>query len=299
MRSLLLLFSALLVFPCGGSLGGNPESKPPESVSPEGENPGSVDPGSVTAGGAKPDGANPSQPMVTFSLTDAPVEDFKNAFVTVVALRVSKKGEGWVDIPLKGPKEIDLLELQDGKSIVIGESSQLDEGTYEYIRLVLDKDHPSRLIDNAGQEYALKIPNANQAGLKIKASFVVAKDQPVKMTLDFDLRKSIKLTGNGRGKLKYMMKPSLRALHDSKVGTIKGEIRGEVVCLYKKGEAKDATDDCDDAVTSAKIKKSRFKMAFVEAGSYEIRVFSRGAAPRDFPDLVVEAGKKLDLGKLP
>jgi hypothetical protein len=105
------------------------------------------------------------------------------------------------------------------------------------------------------------------------------------------LRKSIKVAGNG-SKSRYQLKPVLRMTDDSKSGSASGEgENGSVVCVYADGATKDADDSCENAITSTTVKNGQFKLAFLEPGTYDLRVFRNKTAVGDVDDVVVKAEK--------
>jgi hypothetical protein len=269
----------LVIDACGGTLGGNPESTEPDGQQ------------------QRPDPANP--PALTFSITDAPVEDARHVYVSVESIQIAQKEGEWVNIPLEMDSEIDLLQLQNGATELLASIDELPAGTYGQTRLVLAEEAPGRLIDNEGVEHSLFIPGGAESGLKIQTAFTKVDGVPLSLTIDFDLRKSIKIVGNGEGegegngndrKSKYMLRPVLRLTDDSKSGSAEGEGQnGSVVCVYADGASKDSSDTCDSAISSTTVKNGQFKLAFLDPGTYDLRVFRNKVAVGDVEDVVVKA----------
>ncbi len=275
------LVCMLVIDGCGGTLGGNPEITNPDSQQ-------------------RPDPA--SVPALTFSLTDAPVEDAKHVYISVVGLQIAQSEGNWITIPLATAEEIDLLQLQNGVTSLLASIGTLPSGTYGQTRLVLAEEAPGRLIDQEGVEHDLVIPSGNESGLKIQTAFTKLDNVPLELTIDFDLRKSIKASGNGN-KGKYILKPVLRLVDNSKSGSAAGEgENGSVVCVYASDTSKDNDDACDNAITSATVKNGQFKLAFLEPGTYDLRVFRNKIAVGDVDDVKVTAGEDSNNGikvKLP
>lgn len=271
----------LVIDACGGTLGGNPESTNPDSEQ-------------------RPDPTN--VPALTFSLTDAPIEDARHVYISVESIQISQAEGNWITIPLETDEEIDLLQLQNGVTSLLASIETLPAGTYGQTRLVLAEEAPGRLIDQEGVEHDLVIPSGHESGLKIQTAFTKLDDVPLELTIDFDLRKSIKAAGNGN-KDKYILKPVLRMVDNSKSGSALGEgENGSVVCVYKSDATKDNDDACDNAITSATVKNSQFKLAFLEPGTYDLRVFRKKVAVGDVDGVVVTTGEQGDKGikiKLP
>lgn len=256
---------ALIGFTSGcGTLGGNPESKKTAAVSSP----------------------------VTFYLTDAAIDDVKSVFITIASLDVSSSEGEWVNIPLSVDTEVDLLQLQNGKTSPLAALSQLPAGTYQQTRLVLSEAKLPRVIDADGTEHQLKIPSAYQNGIKIITPFTVVENVALALTIDFDVRKSLKKNGNGHSEGKYMLKPVLRLVEDKQAGAIAGRSSGgKVACVYKQGSNLDSSSDCDAAETSAIVNVGKYQASFLPAGKYTVRVFGAGDAVVDTFDVEVSAGQ--------
>lgn len=239
---------------------------------------------------------------VRFALTDASVDGAKSVLINVESLEVSLKGESWISIPLTATAQIDLLQFQDGLATDLGALPELPVGTYEQTRLKLKDGSPSLLVLDDDTEHELTIPSAEQTGIKITTPFTVEAGKELNLTIDFDLRKSIKKTGsgNGNGKEKYMMKPVLRLVRDDGTGTITGSAAdGKVVCVFAAGGTISETDECDDSVNSGKVKNGAFKIAYVPAGTYDLRVFRADGTHADVTGVVVTAGQTIDVTAVP
>jgi hypothetical protein len=191
----------LVIDACGGTLGGNPESTNPD-------------------GQQRPNPANVL--ALTFSLTDAPIEDARHIYISMESLQISQTEGKWITIPFETDREIDLLQLQNGVTSLLASIETLAAGTYGQTRLILAEEAPGRLIDQEGVEHDLIIPSGNESGQKIQTAFTKLDDVPLELTIDFDLRKSIKVVGNGN-KGKYILKPVLRMVDNSKSGSAFGE----------------------------------------------------------------------------
>ncbi len=270
----------LLIDACGGTLGGNPEN---------------------TAGTA----GSGAEPALTIALTDAPVEDAAHVYVTIASVEIAGADGQWTTLPIETKEEVDLLQLQGGASLPLAAIETLPAGSYGQTRLILADDKAPRLIDLSGVEHSLKIPSGSESGLKIQTAFTIAEGQSTALTIDFDLRKSIKVTGNskatGQGSKteKYMMKPVLRLVDNDKSGGITGvSTENTILCVYDAGSGADESDSCDKAISSTQVKSGRFKQAFLPAGRYDLHMFRDGVAVGSKSDITVKAGEDTDLGTL-
>jgi hypothetical protein len=240
---------------------------------------------------------------VSIAITDAPIDDVQSAFVTVIAVELTQDGTGWTEVPLATSTEIDLLQYQGGQSLGLAALDKLAAGTYASLRLKLDPDHPPRLVEADGTVDPLTIPSANASGIKVDTPFTVTPGQTTKLTIDFDLRKSIKAAGNGGSGPKYILNPVLRLVADDGAGTVTGtSAAGGTVCLYAQGATKDDDDGGEHAETCGVVRDGKVDIGFVPAGLYEVRVFpvhgGNGKAV-DAPAVTVTAGQTADMGALP
>jgi len=179
-----------------------------------------------SGGGDGGSGVAPSaQPgTLAVSLTDAPACGYDQVNVTVSKVRVHQSDSadentaGWTDIVLSSPRKINLLNLNDptqlnGALESLGETS-LPAGDYTQVRLVLVPNSGSPnppfansiVLEGQTQEIKLDTPSAVRSGIKLVNEFDVPSGQRVDLLLDFDACKSIVVTGNGRYKLKPVIK---------------------------------------------------------------------------------------------
>jgi len=179
----------------------------------------------ATACGSSGDGGGASAPgSVSVSLTDAPACGFDAVNVTVSKVRIhqsdsaSDNSAGWTDVTLNPPRKINLLDLNDPTQPnfaleSLGETP-LPAGHYTQLRLVLEPNtgnpNPpfanSVVLTGTTNEIKLDTPSGIQTGIKLIHQFDVGSGQRVDLLLDFDACKSIVLTGNGRYKLKPVIK---------------------------------------------------------------------------------------------
>jgi Domain of unknown function (DUF4382) len=164
-------------------------------------------------------GMSTAQPgTLGVSLTDAPACGFDEVNVTVSKVRVhqsdtaNENAAGWADIALNPPKKINLLDLKDALVLkTLGETS-LTAGHYTQLRLVLIPNSQNEPLNNSVVpsttmiEEPLDTPSAIQSGIKLIHQFTVDSGQRVDLLLDFDACKSIVQTGNGKYKLKPVIK---------------------------------------------------------------------------------------------
>lgn len=265
---------------------------------------------------------------VKIGITDAPIDDssVSAAFVTITEVRL----DGKVYDAFKGPKTVNLLQLQNGNSLTLGDG-KFQTGSYSKLTLVLDyaKDQngnaPGCYVQKTdGAKEALMISGSAKQEIEITAKkFDVAQSGATDLMIDFDLRKAIKeKNDNAKKSFSFVtygeLQSSIRLVNKNSTGEIVGKMsnynkttNGDVVVyIYKKGEFNKSTETkaqgesgvtFKNAVTSAKVDGSGyFKVAFLEEGNYEVHCASNknsGGALIDFNSFL-NLNSNLDLSSI-
>lgn len=181
------------------------------------------------------------------------------------------------------PKQLDLLALTGGLSDFLLDKHTLSAGHYDWIRLMVDTGGSldSYVVDASGS-HELTIPSGDETGLKLNRGFDVAAGGDVDFTLDFDLRKSIHVTGTGD----YMLRPTVRMVDSIEVGRIAGTVSPSLIisgctpAVYvfqgSNVTPQDISGSPSDPVTTATVKldnatgQYRYTAAFLEPEDYTV-----------------------------
>jgi len=164
-------------------------------------------------GGSGSSSSSTASGILGVSLTDAPACGFDKVYVTVNKIRIHQSSlataatAGWSDITLNPAQKIDLLSLNNGTLVDLGQIP-LPAGHYTQLRLVLDPNANSVVVSGNPAEIPLVTPSAVQSGIKLINQFNVASGQRVDLMLDFNACKSIVKRGNGM----YALKPVIRVI---------------------------------------------------------------------------------------
>lgn len=151
---------------------------------------------------------------VSVRLTDAPGV-FGNVFLNVKSVVVvTDNGERTLD--LKGGV-IDILRFRNGRDTLIADAD-IPAGTIQQVRLVLN-DTGNRVVVG-GVSYDLTTPSGQTSGVKLNVHDNLTAGVGYTLKLDFDVAKSIVLTGSG----KYILKPVIRAIAEATSGVITGMV---------------------------------------------------------------------------
>ena len=205
------------------------------------------------------------------SLTDAPACGFKEVNVTVSKVRVhqsnmaSVNSGGWTDITLNPAQKINLLDLNNGVLLNLGETT-LPAGHYTQLRLVLDPNKSGGLANSVipvgGTEQPLVTPSAVQSGIKLINEFDVADGQRVDLVVDFNACKSIVKRGNGT----YGLKPVIRV-----VPFVQNGIRGYVdTGLLASNVMVTAQQNGEVMQSTAPMSDGKFILTRLAAGNYDV-----------------------------
>ena len=231
---------------------------------------------------------------IRVSMIDAP-GDYDEVNVEVIRVEVHRgeendeetdDGTGWHTIDVD-TTYVDLLTLTDGNSAVLADST-LPSGYYTQVRLILG-DGNNVVID--GVTHDLKIPSSSNTGLKLNHPFTIDAGAMYEVTLDFDADRSIHMTGNGR----YKMKPVIRVVVNQTSGSLKGVV--EPV----EARAMVWTTAGDDTVTAhADTLSGAFEFMMLPAGSYDLNFVATVGTYRDSVvfDIPVTAGETTDIGTM-
>jgi len=150
-------------------------------------------------------------------LTDAP-GDFASVNIDVQSLEVhvgdDESDAGWKTLSVnKGV--YNLIDLTNGLDTLLGEL-ELPAGKISQVRLKLGTHNSIAL--NTGDVFDLSTPSAQKSGLKLLVNETLTAGITYKLLLDFDVARSIVVTGNGG----YKLKPVIRTITKAEDGAIKG-----------------------------------------------------------------------------
>jgi len=193
-------------------------------------------------------------------LVDSP-STLDSVIICVTRVEVHKSGSdstsGWFVIN-DSTRYFDLLLLTNGASAVLGDTS-LAPGQYTQIRLIIGEG--SYVIDQ-GVKHDLEIPSGSQTGLKLIHQFTIESGKLYELLLDFNVDKSIIITGNG----KYKLKPTIRVVPI----VISGSISGQVLPLDAQPTI--WTIYGTDTITTYSDLQGFFKLMALNQGIYDVNI---------------------------
>lgn len=207
--------------------------------------------------------SNGSQGDIKIYLVDTPYDyDAVNIVVTEVSVHFASSDSlsGWVVIN-GTTRTINLLNLTNGNVDILG-TSRLNVGSYSQIRLKIGTGS-NVVVD--GQTYPLDIPSGSQTGLKLNHQFEIEANTLYEVTLDFDVSRSIHITGNDQ----YQMRPVIRVI----ANVISGSISG-VVSPASAHALVSTMAGLDTLTTYANVTSGGFMLMALPAGIYSVTIHS-------------------------
>lgn len=220
-------------------------------------------------------------------LIDAPAAyDEVNIEVEDVLINFSDGDSGFVSIGNGEPAVYDLLELTGGVEALLADV-EIPAGRIQQIRLILGDDN-HLVVD--GEEKELKVPSGSESGLKLKINAEVNPGDSAKITLDFDVDRSVVKQGNSGS---YLLKPVIRAIFDAGVS---GDIIGVVAPVVK---SKVYAIEGSDTVRTMTNKDGEFLLKGLSPGTYRVDVVPNNDSlymATVINDVVVFADSTTDVG---
>jgi hypothetical protein len=234
---------------------------------------------------------------VTVNITDAPVDVAQEVWVKITGVAFKPTGGAPEIVQNFAPRTLNLLQYQQGDVAVLLDDVPFTAGAYQWLRLIIESEphvRDSYVMVN-GAECELVVPSGAESGLKMNRGFSIPADGSLALTIDFDLRQSLRAPPgqssgtSGACTQGYLMRPTLRLVDDANVGAISGTVSFEAGtppedCMPKvylfTGSA--APDDIEDGEVASDVDplavvgvslpegatSGTYRAAFIPAGSY-------------------------------
>ncbi|WP_321316674.1 DUF4382 domain-containing protein [Labilibaculum sp.] len=226
---------------------------------------------------------------VKIRLTDAPAQyDKVNIDIQAIQFHSSNDEnteDGWQEMNLLNAGIYDLLEFNNGLDTLLVDQ-EMPSGTVSQMRLILGANN-SVVID--GVSYDLDTPSAQTSGLKFQIHDDFLAGIEYKLWIDFDAARSIVSTGNG----KYKLKPVIRTFNEATSGAISGTI--------SPAEALPTIHAIIglDTISTIAEENGSFLIKGLQAGTYKIDLMPvDGFAEKEVEDIAVSNGAVTDAGTI-
>ncbi len=219
-------------------------------------------------------------------LVDAPAAyQAINIFVDSVRVHFESGDtvSGWYTIS-RSPAVYNLLAYAQGRDTIIAEGA-IPAGYYSQMRLFIGS---GSYIVTDGVSNPLEIPSGSQSGLKLNIQANIVAGVKYELMLDFDAGQSIVVTGNGR----YKLKPVIKVVSTAISGSMSGEVQPDTThpVLW-------AISGTDTTTTSADT-AGFFKFRYLTPGMYLLKVVPADTTflTTSLPNISVTAAVNTDVG---
>jgi hypothetical protein len=167
-------------------------------------------------------GSGSANSNFSLRITDAPINGLENVVLQFTAVEMKLQSGAWTKYTLPTPQPIDLLALQGLTTADLLVNMPIEAGDYKQVRFIVDEaPMANRVKVKGGAWKELQVPGGSTTGLKVKQNFTIPDDRKINFTVDFDLRKSVKLKGKSG---KYKFKAKMKLVVDTDVGFIRGSV---------------------------------------------------------------------------
>lgn len=218
---------------------------------------------------------------------DAP-GDYDEVWVHIERVEVNNSADaesGWVVVS-EPDERFNLLELVNGANVVLGEV-ELEEGTYEQIRLILGSDNNIVIGEDS---YPLMVPSGQQTGIKLNVNAEIIAGITYTLLLDFDAQQSVVQQGATGS---YALQPVIRAMNEALTGNITGSVEPAVEGAWVRALSG------DEVITTQTIETGEFTLVGLSDGFYTVTIDAgEGFEPFEQPDVEVQVGQVTDLGSI-
>lgn len=223
------------------------------------------------------------------SITDAPVDADQVKSVNLVITNIEGYQNGnWKAFKnFEQPVGVNLLAYTGGKSILLIDQ-YTSPGEFSSMKLSLNMANrnssliispQSNIVFKNGSSAPLYMPEGQAPEVVLEKGMGIYSRGITDITLDFDLRKSIRINEKGE----YILDPYVRFVETKKSGHIKAALVNSavpnrvVVYAYKRGtfSGNEATQTGDrvaflNSTTSTYISAKQFSLGFLEEGVYDL-----------------------------
>lgn len=238
--------------------------------------------------------SDPAMGTMEVRMYDAPIDSADEVNVSVQRVEVNRTGsaDGWSVIS-EPNTTYNLLDLVNGAYEVLGDTT-LETGTYQQIRLVLDENGHSVVVD--GQTYDMKVPSGNQTGIKLNVNAQIEENITYVLLLDFDASRSVREAGQNNPSVDYVLQPVIKATNQAVTGAIAGSVSPaeSQPVVYAIANSDTLASSIADTVNG------NFELIGLEDGSYTVSIDPRNSdyETTDTTGVEVTIGETNDMGTI-
>lgn len=178
---------------------------------------------------------------LSLGITDAPVDSLEEVNINFTGISIKPADGDAIEIELDEAQSLDMLDLQNGNAANLLDEQDVPAGDYNWIRLKVDSTdiNEMNVLTDGGKTEGLSVPSGE---LKLVSGLTVPQEGAADFTIDFDMRKAVINPENDGGD--YKLRPALRLVDNTEVGTIEGAISAELI----NDACGDTSDEYDGSV---------------------------------------------------
>ncbi len=214
------------------------------------------------------------------AVTDAPatLQNVQSVTVTINQVELQGANQGWITVS-ETPKQVDLMQLKQASAMTLLADVNLPPDTYNKIRLNISQ----ALVQVAGQ--AAKEAKLPSNKMELVGKLVVSADQTSTLVVDFELDKSLHVTGNGQ----YILTPVIKLTTQSATN----------VSVDANNQVKINSGTAEDSQTSGMDVDGTVKSNFAFDGEVELidNTIHASSAAQSETGIKIAAKKAIDLAK--
>jgi hypothetical protein len=168
-----------------------------------------------------------SMSTLNLGLTDAPVSGVTKVWIQFTGVEVKPASGNPIDFMFSPDKGFDLVSLQGGTTATFLNGTTVPPGQYQWVRLMVDTNPGASYVVDSTGHHDLTIPSGAETGLKLVQGFTMPVGGVANFTVDFVLSKSL-IAPQGLSP-DYLLKPVLRLVDNTQVGTISGTFQASTL----------------------------------------------------------------------
>jgi len=157
--------------------------------------------------------AGSTMSRVRLHLTDAPDPAIESAVVWISSAFLIPGADSQPVILTDEQQEYDLLQLQNGVTALLGDST-VPAGTYSQLRLVVDSARLTLAagvtFDDGSSTKSLKVPSGSESGIKVSFPGQLDLTDSAEVVVDFDVAKNFVFQGPPSGPKSVLFTPHLK-----------------------------------------------------------------------------------------
>lgn len=173
------------------------------------------------------DNGGGEQGELTLGITDGPVDGADEVRVVFSGIEIVPATGPSVMVDELDEEFIDFLKLEGGERELLLSNFDLDDGTYQAIRLIFNP--VGSFVKVNGAEYELIVPAAEEPNLTIDVSLFFDPDNDEEdVTIDLDLRKSLRIDETVSPPV-YELHPRMRVIDTDRGEILRGTVERDLV----------------------------------------------------------------------